>query len=142
MSSSTSDLLDRAEGKSLTRIIIEGLGATIFAAFASAAAGIEVLFDLVILTPANVLMDVLEESAFAFIVEPLGIIIEGAEASQNSVGEFGILGYIAGIVVVLAGYMLIARYLNERETTDLPFPGIQVDLIPWVGVEEEGDADE
>lgn len=78
----------------------------------------------------------------AIIVAPLSIVSESAAASAAGISDqFGPFAFLVGIGVLLGGFFLVTRYLEEEETSDtFVVPGLPD--IPFVGVTEEGEDDE
>lgn len=74
----------------------------------------------------------------ATLIEPLGVLITGSEVSANSLGQFGFLAILVGVVLLLAVYWLITQFLEEEETSDFTIVPGAPDL-PFIGVEEEGE---
>lgn len=140
MARSSTELLQAARGRSLTAVTVTGLAGILLAASESAIESLQAIVNLAILAPASGLADFVETSIEGFLTEPINVIVAGAEASAASMDAFGFLGLPVGVGVVLLSYMIVATYLNEDETTDVPIPGLMVDVIPFVGVEEEDDA--
>lgn len=75
----------------------------------------------------------------ATIIEPLGIVSAGADASATSIAsQFGPFAFLVGLFVLLAGYWGVTQFLEEDETSDtFIVPGFPD--IPFVGVEEENE---
>lgn len=132
------ELISRAKGSSLTDIAKRGFGGWLLAIAAAAITGLQSMLEL-LLTPIRLLRDLMAASINAFFLEPLGIVIAGSNTTTAGVREFGIFGLLVAVAIVLATFYLIIRYLQEAETTDVPIPGLVVDVIPWVGAEEEAD---
>lgn len=135
------DYIDRAKGDNLTDIAKRGFGGWLLSIAAAAIAGVQSLLQL-LLTPVDLLVKLMQRSVGAFFLEPLGIIESGAQASATGASEFGLFGLLVAVAIVLASFWMVIRYLQEDETTDVPMPGVAVDLIPFVGVDEEDDADD
>ncbi|MBB6645077.1 hypothetical protein [Halobellus ruber] len=142
MAPSATELLNRAKGSSLTNIAKRGFGAWLLSISAGFITGTQAIIDLALITPANLLTDFMGATLGAFLIEPLGVIIAGSEASQQGVRAFGLFGLIVGIVIVLAAFWIIIQYINRQDTTDLPFPGLTTDTVPFVGADEEADVDD
>lgn len=63
------------------------------------------------------------------------VVSAGAAASAAGISVFGILGYIIGLAVVLAGAYLLGQYLTQDETSDvIPFTSTD---IPLIGADED-----
>lgn len=80
----------------------------------------------------------------AVIIEPLAIIVAGAQASASSIAEqFGPFAFLVAIGIVLAGFWIVIQYLEEDETSDtfiVPgFPDIPAIGPLDTGVDEEDD---
>jgi uncharacterized membrane protein len=142
MAPSATELLNRAKGQNLTNIARRGFGAWLLSVSAGFITGTQSIIDLLIITPANLLTNFMGASLNAFLIDPLGVIIAGSEASQQGVRAFGLFGLIVGVVVVLATLWIIIQYINRQDTTDVPIPGLTFDVIPFVGADEEADVDD
>jgi len=92
-----------------------------------------------IVSPIDATADATIATIDATIIEPLGIVIAGAQASATSIGEqFGVFAFIVALVVLLGGFLLIIQFLEEDETSDtFIVPGFPD--IPFIGVDEEND---
>lgn len=137
---STTDLLDRARGRGLTGIAKQGLGSWLLAIVTAGVAGLQSILQL-LLVPVDLLVSLFDASVSAFFLRPFGIVEAGAATTEQAVSEFGIFGLIVAVGVVLGTIYLIIQYLNQQDTTDVPIPGATVDLIPFVGADEEPDDD-
>lgn len=75
----------------------------------------------------------------ATVIEPLQIVISGAQASAASIeSQFGVFAFIVGLAILLGGFLLIIQFLQEDETSDtFVVPGFPD--LPYVGVDEEND---
>ncbi|WP_311171801.1 hypothetical protein [Halobellus ordinarius] len=142
MAPSATELLNRAKGSSLTNIAKRGFGAWLLSISAGFITGTQAIIDLLIITPANLLIGLADSSIGAFLLEPLGIVIAGSQASQEGVRAFGLFGLIVAVVLVLATFWIIIQYINRQDTTDVPIPGLTFDVIPFVGADEEADVDD
>ena len=103
-------------------------------------------FNLVV-TPIDLLVDASGSFVEAVIIEPLGIVETGASTSATAVGDqFGIFAFIVGIVVLLGGFFVIQRYLQDPDSSDIiPIPGVpDAPAIGPIdpGVTEEGEEEE
>lgn len=136
---SASDFLDRAKGTDPAGAILRGITAWVLAAFSAGITGMQQVLDLILFTPVDAGTDIIRASAEGFIIGPLNTILpESAQITADNLDQFGFIALLAGgAIVLLFFYMIFRFYLRERETTDLPFPGIGVDVVPFVGVEEE-----
>jgi hypothetical protein len=138
---SASNLLTRARGRGLTSIAKQGLGSWILAVITAGVAGLQSLLQL-LLVPVELLVDLANASISAFFVEPFGIVSRGATTTAQAVEEFGILGLLVAVGIVLATIYLIAQFLEREDTTDVPIPGFIVDPpLPGIGVDEEEQED-
>lgn len=104
---------------------------------------IQSAFNLVV-TPIDLLVDAAGSFVQAVLIEPLGIVETGAATSSSALADqFGIFGFVVGIVILLAGFYVIQQYLEDRETSDIiPIPGVPdaPDIGPIdPGVTEEGE---
>lgn len=132
------DLIDEAEGKSLTNIAKQGIGGWLLALAVAAITGVQQVVDLLVVTPVEVMTGVAETAAASILESPLDIIDSGAEESASAVAEFGIFAILVAVALVLASFWIVSQYLEREETSDL-VPGIMVDVVPFVGVDEEED---
>ena len=92
-----------------------------------------------VVTPIDAAADATVATIDATILEPLAIVIAGAQASATSIGEqFGVFAFIIGLAVLLGGFLLIIQFLEEDETSDtFIVPGFPD--LPFIGVDEEND---
>ncbi|VTT86105.1 hypothetical protein DM2_2143 [Halorubrum sp. DM2] len=99
---------------------------------------IQSIFNLVV-SPIDATTEATIATIDATVIEPLGIIIAGAQASAASVeSQFGVFAFLVGLVIVLGGFLVIVQFLQEDETPDtFVVPGFPD--IPFIGVEEEND---
>ncbi|GGL26044.1 hypothetical protein GCM10009037_07110 [Halarchaeum grantii] len=133
--------LDRARGTSLTNLAKRGVGGWLLALAGAGITGMQSMLQL-LLTPVELLTDLMAASVNAFFLEPFGIVIAGASASAEGARQFGIFGLIVAVLIVLASFWIVIQYINQQDTTDVPIPGLTVDVIPFVGVDEEVDAED
>ena len=94
-----------------------------------------------VVSPIDATADATIATVEATIIEPLGIVIAGAQASATALGEqFGVFAFIAGILVLLGGFWAIIKFLEQDETSDtFIVPGFPD--LPFVGVDEEDDVE-
>lgn len=137
---SPTTFLDRAKGADLTTLAKRGFGGWLLAVATAIITSTQQVLDLLVVTPINVMTDVIDQSAEAFFLSPLDVIDSGADASATGAGEFGIFGLLVGLAVVLAGYRMVTWYLSDEDTGDL-VPTGGLDVVPFVGGAEE-DEDE
>lgn len=99
---------------------------------------IQSIFNLVV-SPIDATTEATIATIDATVIEPLGIIIVGAQTSAASVeSQFGVFAFLVGLVIVLGGFLVIVQFLQEDETPDtFVVPGFPD--IPFIGVEEEND---
>lgn len=130
--------LDQAKGRSISDVITNGIAGWALASFSAAITGMQNVLDLILFTPVDVGQEIIWASGEGFIIKPLNEILPtGSEITAGSLEEFGLIAFPVGVVILLLTYWIITRYLRRGETTDMPFPGIGIDVIPFVGVEEE-----
>ena len=97
---------------------------------------IQSIFNLIV-SPIDATTEATIATIDATIIEPLGIIIAGAQASATSVSEqFGLFAFLVGLAIVLGGFWLIIQYLEQPESSD-SFVVPALPDIPGIGVEEE-----
>jgi len=116
------------------------LGSIFGIVFSIARGGIDVIQSIIGLVTSPLDAGAASVSAVfnAFLVEPLGVLIAGADASASSIQQFGIIGLLIGTALILGSYLLLTQYLEEPETPDfIPAPGFPD--LPFVGVAEESD---
>lgn len=137
-SSSLFDDVTNSDGtvRSLTAIAKQGFGSWLLAVAAAGIAGMEAVFNLIVIVPAQALQDVATGAVEAIFLAPLGIVTSGADASSTGAGEFGVFGLIVGLGVVLLGFLLVNRFLEFEMTSDA-IPGLSSDVIPFFGADEE-----
>lgn len=139
MATSPTTLLDRARGRSTTSILRQGVGAWLLTVSTSAILGIQAIVELFLLTPVDILTDIMRGVVEGLILEPLGLVEVGAETSAQSLGQFEILGFPLSVAIFLSGLFLVGLYLRERETADT-FVGTFTDTLG--GAEEEANAED
>ena len=142
MASSADELLDRATGSSLRDVIKNGIGGVLLAISASIISGILSVAD-VFIKPTQALASALGEVVRAFLIEPLQIIIQGAQTSAESISpgaafDMGPLTLLVGVLSVLAAYYVLSAYLQEDETSNV-IPAAPFDISLPFFREEEGD---
>lgn len=134
--------IEQAKGRSISNVIVNGIAAWALAATSAAITGMQNVLDLIVFTPVDVGTEIIWASGRGFIISPINEVLPaGSRITANSLEEFGIIALPVGVGVLLLTLVLVTWYLRRGETTDLPFPGISIDLIPFVGVQEE-DPDE
>lgn len=134
-----SDVIEKYDSAvNLTNIAKKGVASWLFAVGTAGVAGIQSMVDLLLIVPISVLTDIVRSSGEAFVIDPLRVISEGAGASATAAGDFNFLGLPIGVGIVLGTYLLVNRYVSMPETSDI-LPGVMVDLIPFVGSEDEDD---
>jgi hypothetical protein len=138
--SSAMSYLNFAEGKSITQLAKQSVGAYIATVGAAVGTSTQWLFNLLVIVPAEVMTDIVDAAGEAFFEDPLTVISSGATDTGDAVGEFGILALPVAAAVVLGTYYMYIRYLREEETSNL-IPGMVSD-IPLVGTDEEAEADD
>ena len=132
-------LLDRASGRGLGSLARQGVGGWFLALSASFITGTQAVFDVLII-PIQAFTDAIGRLIEAIFGSPADIVIAGADASADSIGPggewaIGPFSFAIGVGSVLLAGLLIARYLQEDETSDLlPFTFSD---FPGVGVEED-----
>ncbi|MFB6188368.1 MAG: hypothetical protein ABEI57_00650 [Halapricum sp.] len=132
--------LNRAEKyEKLANVAKTGIGAWMIAVSIAVIRGMQNILDLLVLTPIDVLTNVMTAAGESVLIGPLRVIDAGALASALGVQSFGFLGLPVAFVLVLGTYLILARYTALPSTSDVPFPGISVDVIPFVGAEDEED---
>lgn len=139
MARSPAEILADARGRKLGALATTGIGALWLAAIESGIETLQAFFQIPIQL-FNSFAEAVGALVASFVLEPLGIIQAGAQISAAELRQFGILAFIAGLVLVLLGYWIINTYLNEEETSNF-LPGLPFD-VPFVGVEEEADAED
>jgi len=138
-------ILRYTTGKSLSQTIQNGIAGILMGIAASLISGILTIADLFI-KPVDALALALQDVVRAFIVEPLMIIVQGAQTSAASIapgGPFamGPFTLAFGIVSVLAGYWVLSTYLRRGSTSNV-IPAAPFDIsLPWFR-DEEGDPEE
>lgn len=121
------------------------LQGSIFGVFIAIVTGginlVQSVFGLIV-APLDVAADLVAQFFDATALEPLGVIVQGAEASGTAIArQFGPFALIVATGVVLATFFLVVQFLEEDETPDfvaIPgFPDIPDILGLQIGVEEE-----
>jgi hypothetical protein len=115
------------------------VGAWLLTVSTSAILGIQAIVELFLLTPVDILTDIMRGVVEGLILEPLGLVEVGAETSAQSLGQFEILGFPLSVAIFLSGLFLVGLYLRERETADT-FVGTFTDTLG--GAEEEANAED
>jgi len=134
-----------ANGGKLSRL----LQGSIFGLVISIATGginfIQSVFALLV-SPLDVAADLVPAFFEATVLEPLGVIVAGAQASASGIAaQFGVFALPVGMIVVLGTFFIMVQFLEEEETPDfiaIPgFPDIPDVLGLQLGVEEEDETD-
>lgn len=135
--------LRRARGRRITEIAQTGVGAWLLALFASIIAGMQQVFELLIL-PFVLFIDVAEASVQAFFIEPFGLVPVGVRESARGLFGFGIAGLPVAVVVVLVTFVVIVWFLQMPITSNI-LPGFILDnrLVDFLftSPEEEGEGE-
>lgn len=130
--------LDQARGRSISSVIVNGIAAWFLSVSSAAITGMQSVLDLILFTPIDVGTNIIQASGRGFIIKPISDVLPtGSETTAEALTDFGLIALPVGVIVLLATLWIIVTYLRRGETTDMPFPGIAVDVIPFVGVEEE-----
>jgi hypothetical protein len=132
-------LLDRAEGRKLKAITKQGIGAWLLSASTASILGSQAIVELFVLTPVDVVTNIMDSVAMALIIKPLSVVITGSETSAEAIGSTFLFGLPLSVVLFLVSLFIVSMYLSERETSDL-IPGTFTDFIG--GTEEEANADD
>ncbi len=136
MSTTPSNLLDRAKGRSITEITKQGFGAWLLSVSTSAILGVQTVTDF-LLFPFVLFTEISDQVMDAFVLAPLTIIITGSETSAQAVSEFSIFGLPLGTAIVLVTFAMVALYVRRPETSDL-IPGTFTDFGgSLIGTDEE-----
>jgi len=136
MSTTPSNLLDRAKGRSITGITKQGFGAWLLSVSTSAILGVQTVTDF-LLFPFVLFTEISDQVMDAFVLAPLTIIITGSETSAQAVSEFSIFGLPLGTAIVLVTFAMVALYVRRPETSDL-IPGTFTDFGgSLIGTDEE-----
>lgn len=136
MAQSPSDLLDRAEGRSITGITKQGFGAWLLSISTSAILGVQTVTDF-LLFPFTLFIEISDQVMDALILSPLTIVITGSQTSAEAISEFSIFGLPLGTAIVLATFAIIAWYVRRPSTSDL-IPGTFTDFGGGlIGTDEE-----
>lgn len=114
-----------AEGRSITDIAVQGIGAWLLSVFLSLIAGFNQLFEFLFL-PFRIFIDAAIASLNAFVIEPLRLTRFGLFASAEAISEFGIAGLPVSVIVVLVTLFLVLIFLQFEITSNL-LPGLFVD---------------
>lgn len=141
LSQRVSDLFDRAgRADSLADIMVNGIGAILFAFAAILIEGSFTVAEIIIL-PAAALGEALADLAIALFGSPARIIIAGAQATaQSLVGQFNVgpLTFALGVGAVLLALYLIQAFRSEEETANIIIgSGIDIPTPGFEGPEEE-----
>lgn len=139
------DFLDRAYGSDLGSIAKRGVGGWFLALAASFITGTQAVFD-VLIVPINAFTDAIGDIIEAIFGSPAQIVLAGADSAAQSVGPggewaIGPFSFAIGVGSVLLAGVLISRYLEDTETSDLlPFTFTDVPT-GFIGVEEDPEED-
>ena len=122
---------------SVGALLLGVISGTIYSVFQG---GINIIQSIIgfITTPIDEAGDATAATIEATITEPLSIVIAGAGVSADSLSQFGFLGFVIGVVVLLAGFFVIIQFLEQSETSDtFIVPGFPD--LPVLGVTEENE---
>lgn len=135
MATSPREYLRMGSNTTPTDALLKGFSGWILAAWGSFIAGFQAGMDLLILTPVDVMTDVVEQAADAFFIAQFQTVIEGARVTANSLLPFGITAQPLSIGITIASLSLVVWYLRRPETSDF-VPGALSDLPGPLGTEE------
>lgn len=119
------------------------LGAVFGTMYSVFQGGINIIQSIIgfITNPIDEAGDATATTIEATITAPLSIVRSGADVSASSLGQFGVLGFVVGVVVLLAGFYVIIQFLEEPETSNtFIVPGFPD--LPFIGVTEENEDEE
>jgi hypothetical protein len=139
--SSALTLWTTVQSMSIKEVVRNGIGMTIFAIFGSIATGIVEIGQL-FTQPVDALGAALVEVVNAFLIRPLGILVQGAQTSIASIMpgapfDLGPFTWWLALAVFLVGAWAVGRFLTEEETSNV-LPGAPFDLsIPGFREEED-----
>lgn len=132
MATTPQDLLDRAAGKDLEKLLRQGFGGTLLAISTALISGILTVADLFI-KPMDALARALGDMVWAIFGAPPQVVIAGAEASVDSLlGPWGLGPFTLplAIGVVLLSLFLVNVYVSSDRTTNVPaLMGTGLDII-------------
>lgn len=143
---SPSELLDDARNTlqrpdgTLGDIAATGIGGFLLAIATVFISGVTTVGDLII-QPLSALADAGVRLVEAFIIAPLGVVLQGALTARVSIApgqtfDVGPFTIFVGLLAVLGFFYILAVYLTERETSNV-LPGLPFDLDFWPFREEE-----
>lgn len=124
-------------GGSVGALVLGVISGTIYSVFQG---GINIIQSIIgfITTPIDQAGQATAATIEATVTAPLRIVISGADVSAESLTQFGFLGFVVGVVVLLAGYFVIIQFLEQSETSDtFIVPGFPD--LPVLGVTEENE---
>lgn len=107
---SPTELLDRARGRSLTQIAVEGIGGYLLALSTSAIAGLQAVFDF-LFAPVVLAVDVLEAGMTQLIIRPLGLTDFGLAVSAQALPQFGFLALPVSSAIALLSVLILIGFL-------------------------------
>lgn len=119
------DLIDEAEGRSLTSITVQGLGGWILSMWVSLIAGFQQVFELLFL-PFKLMIEIAGEAVNAFILQPFGIVEAGAEITSREIVVFDFLALPVSVIIALGTLLIVVLYLQFNITSNF-LPGLFVD---------------
>lgn len=138
------ELINQAEGTSLTALMVRGIGGYILSVWVSLIAGFQTVFEFLFL-PFELLINIATESVASFVLEPMGIIEEGARITGQEIQVFDFLALPIAVVIALASLGIVIMYLQFGTTSNL-FPGLFVDNqivdLLFTTPEEEAEGEE
>lgn len=126
---SVSEMFDVAEGKGITKLIVQGFGAWIVAVFGAVAAGLQQALNFLFL-PFTAGMDIAKAAIDAFILQPFSITAPAWAQTATEVQSFEIIAGPVGTALALSGIVIVILYLSAPITSNW-LPGLMVDIPIW-----------
>lgn len=137
------ELINKAEGKSLTQIAKQGVGGWLLALSVAFITGLQKVVSFLLL-PFELFTNVGREVVQGFFIEPLGLIPIGVSTSGQYLDTFEFLGLPAAVGIVLLSFFLVLAATALGITSNV-VPGLVVDNPIWdflFGTPEEEADDE
>lgn len=118
MSTTPSELLDRAEGKTLGQIARQGIGGFLLSISTAAIAAVLTGIDF-LLIPLEVTIDIIGTAINMLVLTPLRLLIPGLNVSAQNLGQFGFLALPVSSAVALTTVLVFVGFLALGITGNL-----------------------
>lgn len=120
------EIINQAEGRSITGIVINAIGGWLLALGLTAISGLQTVAEFLSL-PFVLLIDVGYASVNSFIIGPIEQVVgTGVAVTANEIQLFGIVALPFSVLIVLATLTIVILYLQLEISSNI-IPGFFVD---------------